>query len=175
MLPDHVSPSRLIAAREADETAALCQMVDDRGLLRHAHRILSAHHVAHLADADILGDGSPVGVEHPRIRTAFVALGPEVMLDSGDAPQSEVIGGANDVVPAGQSLLVTLAVAPDGPQGLAFGLIGGGNHRIKLKYYFKHCRPLKRLRFLGVTGTPLGRQYHAPDHPARLSTMRATS
>src|ERR1700722_16270878 len=153
MLPDHVGPSRLIAAREADETAALCQMVDDRGLLRYAHRILRAHHVAHLADADVFRDGGPVCVEHPRIRTAFVAFGPEVMLDSGDAPQPKVIGGANDVVPAGQSLLVTLAVASDGPQGLAFGLIGGGNHRIKLKYYFKHCRPLKGVRFLSLIGT----------------------
>src|SRR5271157_3540771 len=98
MLADHIGPSRLVAAGEADEASALRQMVDNCGLLCDPKRILRAHHIAHLADPDVLRDGGPVGVEHAWIGTAFVALGPEMVLDSRDAPEPQVVGGADDVV-----------------------------------------------------------------------------
>src|SRR5579859_315101 len=141
MLPDYVRPARLIPAREAHEAASTRQMVNNRGFLRHAHRILRAHHVAHLPDAHVLRNCRPVGVQDPRIRTAFVTLGPEVMFDCRDAPQSEIVGRANDVVPAGQRLLVAFTVAPDWPERGAFLFIFGGDYRIELKYYFNHCGP----------------------------------
>ena len=103
MLPDNIGPSRLVAAREAHETAPARQVVDNRGLFGDAHRVLRAHHITHLPDPHVLRDRGPVGVEDPRIGAAFVALGPEMMLDGGDAPESQVVGCANDSQPVSVS------------------------------------------------------------------------
>src|SRR5579885_1098855 len=139
MLPDDVGPSRLVAAREADEETSLGKMTEDRGFLGDAQRMLRAHHVAHLADADLFRDRGPVRVQHARVGADLVALGPEVMLDGGGAPEPHFVGGFDDVVPSQERFMIALAMASDRAQGRALFFAGCGYHRIKLKYYFNHC------------------------------------
>src|ERR1700677_1552766 len=141
MLADHIGPARLVAAREADEEPSVREMVEGRGFLGDPQRVLRAHHVAHLADANLLGDCGPVSIQHAGIRTDLVALGPEVVFDGGCAPQAHLVGGFDDVVPSEQSFVVDLTIAADRAQRRALLFAGRREHWVKLKYYFDHGLP----------------------------------
>ena len=150
VLAHDVRPAGLVAAGEADEEPPVGQVVEDGRLLGHPDRVLGAHHVAELADADVLGDGRPVGVEDAGGRPDLVALGVEVVLDGGHAPEAEAVGGPHDVVPVLQRLVVPLDVAADRAELLAFGP-GPGDDWIDLENRLHHHR------LLALVGCPTGR------------------
>jgi hypothetical protein len=62
----------------------------------------------------------------------------EVVLDRGDAPEAELVGGADQVRHAVDDLGVALDVAPQGTQPLALVLAGGGDDGIELQDRLDH-------------------------------------
>jgi hypothetical protein len=114
-------------------------VVEDRRLLGHADRVLRAHRVAELADADVLGHRGPVGVEDARARADLVALGVEVVLDRRDTPEAELVGGLDEIGHAVHDLVVALDVAPQRPHGLALLLALGRDDRIQLQDRLDHA------------------------------------
>src|SRR5512146_1982269 len=169
VLADHVGPARLVAPRETDEEASVGEMIQDRGFLGDAQRMLRAHHIAHLANANLLGYRGPVGVEHAGVGADFVALGPEVMLDSGGAPQAHLVGGPDDVVPSEQGFVIDLAIAADRAQRRAFLFAGRGEHRVKLKYYFNHGFPFSGRARGALSRVPIPERLSPAGMPAPFS------
>ena len=142
VLADDVRPAVLVTPREAGEEAPLGQVVDDRRLLGDAERVLGAHHVAQLPHADVLRDRRPVGVQDAWVRPHLVALGVEMVLDGGEAPDAEVVGRLDDVVPAVEGVLIPRPVAADGPQRRALLRAFGGQNGERLEDNLDHGRTL---------------------------------
>jgi hypothetical protein len=138
VLADDVGPTVLIAAGESDKEAAFEEMVEDGGLLGDTDGVLGAHHVAGGADVEILGDRAPAGGKDAGVGAHFVALGVEVVLDSTNAPDAQLVAGADDVIAAQDGFVVALDVAADRAQGGAFVLIFGVDERVDLQHDLDH-------------------------------------
>ena len=132
-LADDVRPARLVAAREADEIFAARDMVDDRGFLRDADRVLRGRDIAERADMRVLHLAGPPGVQHAGVRADLVAFRMQVMLDGREAPHAHLVGGLVDVHPLMQHPLVEIGVTPERTRPLAALLPVGGKHRIELQ------------------------------------------
>src|SRR6185436_1328244 len=138
VLAEHVRPARLVAAREADEAAAAREVVEDRGLLGDADRVLRAHGVAELPDANVARERRPVRVQRPRARPDLVALGVEVVLDRRDAPEPELVGRLDQVGHPVDDLVVALDVAAERAEARALLLARGRQDGIELKDRLDH-------------------------------------
>ena len=60
------------------------------------------------------------------------------MLDRRDAPHAEIVGGANDVVPAVERLLVAGGVSANRPQAAPLFFIDGRNDWVELDDDLQH-------------------------------------
>ena len=125
----------------------LIDRLAEAGLVLHrvlgdADGVLSAHRVAELSDADLLGEPSDVRRHDAGVWAYFVPLGVEVVLDRRDAPHSQVVGGLRDIWKALYELLIALGISPQWPQSLAFILAHRTQHRIQLDNHVHHlCDP----------------------------------
>ncbi len=115
-------------------------MVEDGGFFGHAEGVLGGHDVAELAEACAPGVGGEPGVDDAWVGADLEAFGVEVVLDGGEAPEAEVVGGLGEQAPFLEDLVVELAVAADGAEPLAL-LVGGRYHRVDLDDGLHHDVP----------------------------------
>ncbi len=136
-LTEDIGPARLVAARHSDPETSLGQVVEDRGFLGDADRILGRHDIAERSDIGVLDQRRPARVQNARIGTDFVAFRMQVMLDGRDTPNTHCIGLADHLVPFVHDFMVELGVGAQCAARFPAFLAFRGEHRIELQNNFR--------------------------------------
>jgi len=142
-LRHRIQPTRLVAARESAEGAALGDLIEPGNLERETQRIPARQHIANRTGHDLLGVIEHVLGEH-RQAAHLAAFAVQMVLREGHGLEAEVLGELRELDYLVQHLLKAIGAHRDRTQFLA--LVHRRRDRRVEKKHESHDSPPNRAR-----------------------------